>query len=128
MLMTKQQEPLMDRPKVSLVSPYEVIAGNAKSLLAKILNESDREKCQNHIRELDQILKNLSKLQSDIGNIRKEAGAHNQKLRQANPKGKPAEGTVRELPNGSMVVYFDGSWFPYINTESANIKKDTEES
>lgn len=104
---------LLPAPKAPAVSPYQQIQGQSELYRGAGIVSSNPEEVQANIRGLDSILLDLSKLQALVGHYRKELGAHIQKLRQANPQGKPAEGTVRKLSNGTTVIFVGKAWAPY---------------
>lgn len=103
-------------------NPLLATLNRCQNLRDTILKESNPENCQTIIQQLDSILKDIAQLQKDAGAIRKEAGVHVSKLRLAKPKGKPAEGTIREI-RGSNLIFLDGSWQPYSGQEPT---KETE--
>lgn len=112
-----QQDPKQFRPVLpSEVSPFQVILGQMQSLRASLPLEGNVERAQETLRGMDRILKDLSDLQRDLGVIRKAAGSHVQNLRQANPKGKPVEGTIRTV-KGNTYIFLGGSWAPYVAHE-----------
>lgn len=96
-----------------VLSPYEQIEGRASTILNHVLQQSEPEKVQSGVTELDNVLKNLSECQKRVGQRRKEAGQHLSQLRQANPKGKPVEGEIRKFPDGRQLIFIGGTWSPY---------------
>jgi hypothetical protein len=95
-----------------VIDPYEVIFGEVSALKAGLATETDPEKCQASIRQIDEIQKKIADLQARTGLCRKEAGQHVQNLRKAKPKGKPQEGEVRTFPQGGTYIFTSGSWYP----------------
>jgi hypothetical protein len=83
----------------------------AKTYRDVCLKTDNSESAQEQIRLLDSLLKEIAEAQNEIGALRKAAGLHVQELRQASPKGKPAEGLVREI-NGRTYVYTLGRFVP----------------
>lgn len=109
-------KPVLTPPPVKPIqeSPGTMIMRAVDKLREAAFKSNVPEEVQNALRTVDAILKDVSALQSRIGEIRREISAHAQTLRQVRPKGKPEEGCVRELPNGSSVIYLEGAWYDYI--------------
>lgn len=111
----EQQQPVElnapNRPKDWTVKEMCMsIIGGAQNIRNDALKQGNAEECQQCIRTLDEILKDLAEVQSRIGFYRSELGKHVSSIRQAKPKGKPAEGSVRELADGSRIAFVEGKW------------------
>jgi hypothetical protein len=104
-------------------SPFEVVIGEARRVKASCLQETDANKAQLSIKQIDKILKDLADLQKAVGEVRNECGAHVQNLRQAKPKGKPAEGEVRMASDGTKLIFSKGRFYPI--SEDASPKEES---
>jgi hypothetical protein len=98
------------KPLRKAQSPYTEILNKVSTLRDSCLKETNPEKAQVFINELDAELKLIAELQVNAGALRKEAGKHIASLRQAHPKGKPVEGDVKVLANGSTTAFLGGKW------------------
>lgn len=84
----------------------------AKGFVDGVKDDANIESNQEQIRGLQSLLKRTADLQREIGVLKSKASSQIAKQRQANPKGKPEEGTIRETSKGAF-IYMDGAWFAY---------------
>lgn len=103
---------LLPKPENLDPQDWDLIKWSAKNR-EDALKSTDPEICQAYIRASDKQLKLVAELQTKLGEDRSLIGRHCQNLRQAMPKGKPSEGTVKVLPSGTQVIFLDGQWAPY---------------
>jgi prefoldin subunit 5 len=118
-LAPKPKQP--EKPTIKSLS--EALQAECKSLRDRILKATNPEDAQTLVRQLDNFLKEIAQLQQDIGTIRRESGQHIQRLRQAKPKGRPAENEVR-LIQGRNCVFVSGKWYPLEDTAKPDEGKE----
>lgn len=100
------------RVETSKSQPFVDIEELARSLAGSVSQETDLVRLQNTIKELDDILKDIAKLQNTVGKYRKQLGSLASSLRQANPKGKPEEGKVAKVGK-KYFIFLSGRWSDY---------------
>lgn len=100
-------------PKPQLPTPQSVtdVLNNAKKLRANALKSSDPQAIRAEIKKVDDILKDIASLQTQVGALRKEMVNHEGSFRKTSPKRRPADGTTQMI-NGVQHAYYQGAWSP----------------
>jgi hypothetical protein len=94
---------------ISQMTNYQ---NDADALFAKMKTTTSVEESQKLVSSAREILKSISNDQKYVGEIRTKMVAHTVSLRKEKPKGKPVEGTERQIGD-RYYIYIDGSWAPY---------------
>jgi hypothetical protein len=93
---------------------FSSIKEMATELLDLAKHSTSIEECQTYIRQLKEILRDLSETQHFVGFCFKDAKSIVGNQRKREPKPKPMEGDLKTI-NGNKEIYLDGHWQPYSN-------------
>lgn len=107
------------------VTPFQTLEDSAMRIQANALKSTNPVAAQEDAKLLDSLLRDCATLQQRLGQIRKTVGSHIAMLRQANPKGPPEEGTVKQLSSGKSVIFIGGSWQPFIQGDRPPTKEES---
>lgn len=118
-----KEKPVIQAPTLKNVADY------ASSLLNECARCQDPEQAQERARKLDNLLKDLSILQADLGVVRRDMSKHIAKLRKASPKAKKqGAGFTPIVLEEGKTYYHEGAVHLYSGGKLKLISTTNEES